>query len=773
MAKQTTCMIYLFIFNVNICQKISFIQVGQSSTSSPSTMNIYIYTQYPPPYLPSTLSLFIINIYTHPTLYIRLFFSTPSSLMKFTIISWIFILTLFSTGKSATTCSNADTVAQDVFFGYWRGTKTSANQQAALAALATFKSQLSANPKQESFSYSNGNIVGYMWVGSMIQNSGFVTSDAMKVIYDEINNNGIPNLVYIEYVNGSPTQGFGVVLDTGGSGNFGNMQRAVRLWSQGKPFNTYQGSKTYKGKTLCYLPWANRKPITNDPKAGTCDYFSLQLGVPADTTAGIDSESLAAYNPSLNFNNLMPGQPICKSVGTLPDFRPVKNADGTCFTYTIKSGDSCAGIIAPYYPLSIDDVNTYNAQNLIWAGCPNIIPGQQICLSSGTPPKPAVNPAAECGPTAPGSWTTPPQCPNNGCCNIYGQCGTTSQFCDSGICFSNCGYGTLPTKFATSFKRVGYWMDATGGKLDYKINKIDTSKYEIIHYSFAHIESDYSLSVGLGFQDFLTLKNVKKIVAIGGANLTDDPTIQSRFSDVTSSDSKRDIFATNIVNFINQYNLDGVHLDWEFPGNPTEGSNYNLLFKAIKAKKSTLVSIALPPSYGYLKYFPLKDFDKNMDYFVLMNYDYSGQWDYSESQAIGCHVDVAKTVDSIQMIVKSGINTKKLYGGVANYARTFQLKSTSCTSYGCAFTGPDSGAVKGPLTQYAGVMTENELLAINKSDRKRWSDGPSKCDVMTYQLGTNWAAWMKSSERDKLVDWYQEIGLGGSALWAINYDLAV
>ncbi|KAG7660350.1 uncharacterized protein J8A68_006147, partial [[Candida] subhashii] len=183
--------------------------------------------------------------------------------MKVSLIPWFFILsTLFSFGLSAS-CSNSDLVSQNVFFGYWKGTKTTANQKAAITAINYFKTQLKNNPSRESFSYSSGNIVGYMWVGSMIQNSGFANSDAMKVIYDEVNDNGIPNAVYIEYVvAGDPTKGFGVVLDTGGSKNYGNMQRAVRLWSQGKPFNTYQGSKTYKGKSLCYLAWGNRKTIT-------------------------------------------------------------------------------------------------------------------------------------------------------------------------------------------------------------------------------------------------------------------------------------------------------------------------------------------------------------------------------------------------------------------------------------------------------------------------------------------------------------------------------
>lgn len=202
-----------------------------------------------------------------------------------------------------------------------------------------------------------------------------------------------------------------------------------------------------------------------------------------------------------------------------------------------------------------------------------------------------------------------------------------------------------------------------------------------------------------------------------------------------------------------------------------DGKRYNQLIKYIKDKSpNKKSSVVIPASFWYLKGFPLADMDKIMDYFIFMNYDYVGQWDWGKpNTGIGCHVDKRTTEEAIKMIVKSGIDTTKLYGGVANYARSFKLTDTGCTKYGCSFTGPESGAKAGSITKTPGFITENELLSIDKSSRKRWTDSDSNCDIMTYEGGTNWAAWNKKVQREDLENWYKNIGLGGSVLWVENY----
>ncbi|RLV96672.1 hypothetical protein JA1_000144 [Spathaspora sp. JA1] len=605
----------------------------------------------------------------------------------------------------------------------------------------------------------------------MVQNSGFVASSAWQVLYDEISENGLANSIYIEYLAEGPSKGYGVILNTGGVSKLADVQRVVKLWSSGQKYGSFSGSKIYEDASICYLSYNHRKQIVNDPDVGSCHYFRFIEGENTLSNSGLDVESLLRYNQRLNFDQLQQGQPICKSIGTMPDLRPPPKPDGTCAEYTIMYGDTCASIATDFYPLTVEDIEIYNQDNLVWESCDDLSVGDRICVSKGTVRKPNSHPQAECGPYAPGTWSTPPKCSNNGCCSISGFCGSDAEYCDAPLCYSNCGYGTLPKVFASSFKNVGYWMDLPYDHLHMHASDIDTKTYEIVHYSFATVNEDFTISVGPGFKDFLLISS-KKIIAIGGSIMATDATLNKRFKQGVSEQHRTEL-AENIVSFIQEHNLDGVHLDWEYPRTMEDGRNYNLLFKEIKAKMTTLVSIALPSTYFNLRYFPLIEMDEHMDYFILMNYDYYGQWNYEFGEGVGCHVDKQQTMESIKLLVKSGINTRKLYGGVANYARTFELEDTNCDDFGCLFTGPKSGAIPGELTRHPGVLSENELLSLPEWDRTQWSDPDSGCEIMTYENGRNWAAWMTESERVNLIQWYKSIGLGGNAVWAINYELPV
>ena len=69
---------------------------------------------------------------------------------------------------------------------------------------------------------------------------------------------------------------------------------------------------------------------------------------------------------------------------------PKKNADGSCFEYTIKADDTCNGI-AVSHQLTQADIFKFNQNTWGWKGCnaTDFWPGVKLCLSEGTPPMPA------------------------------------------------------------------------------------------------------------------------------------------------------------------------------------------------------------------------------------------------------------------------------------------------------------------------------------------------------------------------------------------------
>jgi hypothetical protein len=214
---------------------------------------------------------------------------------------------------------------------------------------------------------------------------------------------------------------------------------------------------------------------------------------------------------------LTPGQHVCCSAGDLPDFRPKPLADGTCFSYTTKKDDNCATIAASN-AITVDDIESFNKETWGWMGCNNLGYSQTMCLSKGNPSIPVALSNAVCGPQVPG--TAKPTngtkladlnpCKLNACCNIWGQCGITKDFCtvsksttgapgtsapgENG-CVSNCGIEVPSgTNSPFDFRNVVYFEGWNFDRPCLNMDIIDMAKYKgnfsHIHFAFANITHD-------------------------------------------------------------------------------------------------------------------------------------------------------------------------------------------------------------------------------------------------------------------------------------------
>ena len=81
------------------------------------------------------------------------------------------------------------------------------------------------------------------------------------------------------------------------------------------------------------------------------------------------------------------------------------------------------------------------------------------------------------------------------------------------------------------------------------------------------------------------------MISIGGW------TWSGRFSDAVLTDTARSAFAASAVDIVGKYDLDGVDIDWEYPGRPgLEGNvyrpedkqNYTLMFRDIRHSLDSL-----------------------------------------------------------------------------------------------------------------------------------------------------------------------------------------
>lgn len=423
-----------------------------------------------------------------------------------------------------------------------------------------------------------------------------------------------------------------------------------------------------------------------------------------------------------------------------------------------------------------------------------------------------------CGPQVPGTQKPADMskladlnpCPLNACCNKWGQCGTTKDFCiqtkshtgnpgtsapNTNGCISNCGMDIVNNAAAPSkFRSVGYFegwnMDRPCLNMD--ASQIDGSQYDTVHFGFAEVTLDFDVDVTKvkdQFSTFIEQRGFKKIISFGGWSFSTSVDSFPIFRN-SVTDANRDRFAQNVADFIRRNQLDGVDFDWEYPGapdipgippgSPDDGAHYLSFLKVLRGKldASKSISIAAPASYWYLKGFPIGEISKVVDYIVYMTYDLHGQWDYANKWAAdGCpsgsclrsHVNYTETINALSMITKAGVPAAKVVVGLGSYGRSFQLSKPGCNTSMCTFTGPSSGAKPGLCTGTAGYISNAEIYDILSRDRtaKTNYDQGSDSWILEY-AGDQWVAYMDDNTRISRISSYKGKNFGGTVDWAMD-----
>ncbi|KAL5040862.1 hypothetical protein BDW71DRAFT_201835 [Aspergillus fruticulosus] len=542
----------------------------------------------------------------------------------------------------------------------------------------------------------------------------------------------------------------------------------------------------------------------------TCTTLAAECGVTLDEFEGYNDDDLCS-------TPLTPGEYACCSEGTLPDYSPKPDDDDNCYVYLVETGDTC-DTIAAAYSLTSDKIESYNNDTWGWMGCDDLLANMNICLSSGWPPMPTEIENAVCGPQVPDTpvashgtnLSTLNECPLNACCDIWGQCGTTAEFCtisksptgapgtaaigENG-CISNCGTEIIITGWPEQIYSVAYFegFDWSRPCLTMSISEVDTTSYTHIHFAFATINTDYTLnitSIESQLPFFSALTDVKKILSIGGWDFSTNPDTYMIFRDAVTS-ANRDTLIQSIVDVLEEYELDGVDWDWEYPDEPdipgipagTEADSTNYYVTLVKMKAlldgtGRTVSLTAPASFWYLQAFPIEAMSKVVDYIVYMTYDLHGQWDYNNSYADpGCpegnclrsHVNLTETINSLSMITKAGVSNTQLVVGVASYGRAFKMTTAGCWTEMCTYSGPDSGALAGECTETAGYLANAEIESIvanNPTAEDHW-DADSFSNIIVYN-DTEWVSYMNESNKAVRILLYEVYGFLGYADWAVD-----
>ncbi|MGH9599958.1 MAG: glycoside hydrolase family 18 protein [Terracidiphilus sp.] len=174
-----------------------------------------------------------------------------------------------------------------------------------------------------------------------------------------------------------------------------------------------------------------------------------------------------------------------------------------------------------------------------------------------------------------------------------------------------------------------------------KPGEIDPSKLTRINYAFANIRNG---QIVLGFpQDAPNLAVLTALrrqnpalavlVSVGGWSWS------AGFSDAALTAASRASFAESAVEFIDRYDLDGLDVDWEYPGQPGAGhayrkqdkQNFTLLLEELRERldresarthRRLYLTIAAAASEEYLDHTEMAAVARYVDDVNLMAYDY-------------------------------------------------------------------------------------------------------------------------------------------------------
>ncbi|KAK4454184.1 killer toxin subunits alpha beta [Podospora aff. communis PSN243] len=573
-----------------------------------------------------------------------------------------------------------------------------------------------------------------------------------------------------------------------------------------------------------------------EPKAlpdGTCAYVQAETGDDCSKIAQTKCASKAGGSLSLDqlykFNGgsnkfcdpLKLKSVVCCTQGTKPDLRPKKNADGSCATHVVQKNQYCYDI-QEMYMLEAGDIEKFNKKKT-WgfSTCEAMAENMRICISDGDPPMPSPIDGASCGPQKPGTQRPTNgtkladlnPCPLNTCCNIWGNCGTTADFCiDTSIdgapgtakkgtygCISNCGMDIVNNDVKPAkFERIGYFEGWNKNRpcLHMDVTEVK-DPHTIIHFAFGWINEDFTVStkgVEEQFEKFKKMTGIKKVISYGGWAFSNEaPTSHIIRQAVRPENAAR--FAENVAKFVIDNNLDGVDFDWEYPGaddilgsdpgTPVDGANYLAFFKMMKRRlPGKTVSFASPASYWYLRHFPIAELAKVADYIVYMTYDLHGQWDVGGKYAAeGCewgnclrsHVNKTETINSLALITKAGVPAYKVFVGISSYGRSFKMAEIGCHGPDCLYLGErnQSPAAKGYCTGEGGYLADAEIrqtkkiAAANGYEFYEYYDEKSDSDILVYD-NVEWVAYMDHETKERRVEWYKSLNFGGVSDWAVD-----
>ncbi|MFD2570762.1 glycoside hydrolase family 18 protein [Spirosoma soli] len=315
-------------------------------------------------------------------------------------------------------------------------------------------------------------------------------------------------------------------------------------------------------------------------------------------------------------------------------------------------------------------------------------------------------------------------------------------------------------------------------------DKIAVEKLTHINYAFVDIKNNRAWLHNLAtdstnFRRLNELKqrnpDLKILISIGGWAWSEN------FSDAVFSDTARTAFAASAVDIVRQYQLDGIDIDWEYPGmkgednvfRPEDKQNFTLLFKALREQlnglkqqtgKNYLVTTAMPGFPEIFTHTDMAQAHPYLDYVNVMTYDH-----YTGGPLAGHHtnlypsgkVDNEQSGDrAVKLYKQAGVPVNKLILGIAFYGRAWQLQNDNPNRQPRTIAKVERGG---------GYTFIKDSLLTNPAYKRHW-DRKAKAPYLYNATLKRFVSYDDEESVKAKCRYVQRRGLAGVMFWEYFSD---
>jgi chitinase len=323
------------------------------------------------------------------------------------------------------------------------------------------------------------------------------------------------------------------------------------------------------------------------------------------------------------------------------------------------------------------------------------------------------------------------------------------------------------------------------------INLIGAKKLTHINYAFATVNplglvtlEDPSGPSRLAQLQALKARNpdLKIIASVGGWGA-------DYFSDAALTEASRCRFADSALDLLQDFALDGIDLDWEYPGQPGPGiiyrpedkQNFTQMLKTLREELDLLsdardrsgfdrYTLTIASSGGdYFEHTEMDRLHPYLDWINVMTYDFAGAWGSTTGhhtplyRSAAAPKDEPSTQSFIDQHLAAGIPPRKIVVGAAFYGKGWKGASRESNGLYTAHFDRFDYEFNYPYSRIA-----SDYLGAPGYER-RWDAAAHAPYLWNAELGRfiTYDDPQSLSEKAKFV---KDRGLGGIMYWEHSHD---